>query len=161
MPSNESYSSNWFKFDDNDVSEFKMDDEELRNQCYGGDYTGEVYDNLMKRMAYKKQKRWWNAYILFYERIKNQESADSKNDSEFNRLRQNEQKVENHVYNEKKSIAAKMPSYVIKSVLKKNIKFLHQRNHFSSEYFQFIKRLIQANLSYCQADSINLSVKVS
>jgi ubiquitin carboxyl-terminal hydrolase 9/24 len=22
----------------------------------------------MKRMAYKKQKRWWNAYILFYER---------------------------------------------------------------------------------------------
>lgn len=21
------------------------------------------------RMAYRKQKRWWNAYILFYERV--------------------------------------------------------------------------------------------
>ncbi len=67
--------SNWYKFDDGEVSEFKMDDDEMRNQCYGGDYTGEVYDNIMKRMAYKKQKRWWNAYILFFERLKASETA--------------------------------------------------------------------------------------
>jgi ubiquitin carboxyl-terminal hydrolase 9/24 len=46
-----------------------MDDDEMKIQCYGGEYSGEVYDNIMKRMAYKKQKRWWNAYILFYEKI--------------------------------------------------------------------------------------------
>lgn len=34
--------ADWFKFDDNDVSEFRMDDDEMRAQCYGGDYTGEV-----------------------------------------------------------------------------------------------------------------------
>ena len=33
----------WFKFDDGDVSECRMnDDEELKNQCFGGDYSGEV-----------------------------------------------------------------------------------------------------------------------
>ena len=35
--------SGWYKFDDGDVSEAKMDDdEEMRNQCFGGDYVGEV-----------------------------------------------------------------------------------------------------------------------
>ena len=33
----------WYKFDDGDVSECRMDDdEELKNQCFGGDYSGEV-----------------------------------------------------------------------------------------------------------------------
>lgn len=62
-------SSAWYKFDDNEVSECHMeDDEEMRNQCFGGEYMGEVYDHMIKRMAYRKQKRWWNAYILLYER---------------------------------------------------------------------------------------------
>ena len=44
----------WYKFDDGDVSEAKMDDdEELRAQCYGGEYTSEVFDHLMKRMSYR------------------------------------------------------------------------------------------------------------
>jgi len=33
----------WFKFDDGEVTECRMDDdEELKNQCFGGDYSGEV-----------------------------------------------------------------------------------------------------------------------
>lgn len=36
-------SSKWYKFDDGDVSECKMDDdEEMKSQCFGGDYMGEV-----------------------------------------------------------------------------------------------------------------------
>jgi ubiquitin carboxyl-terminal hydrolase 9/24 len=156
-------SAKWFKFDDNDVSEFKMDDEELRNQCYGGDYTGEVYDNVMKRMAYKKQKRWWNAYILFYERIKIKdliEKSDSKAstprlNTPYNQLSKTETITSEN--NDKHIINVKMPPYVLKSVLKKNIRFLHQRNHFSPEYFYFIKKLIQANLFYCQTETnVNL-----
>ena len=42
----------WYKFDDGEVSECKMDDdEEMRNQCFGGEYTGEVFDNMMKRLV--------------------------------------------------------------------------------------------------------------
>lgn len=33
----------WLKFDDGDVSECGMqDDEEMKIQCFGGDYMGEV-----------------------------------------------------------------------------------------------------------------------
>ena len=156
---NSSY-NNWYKFDDGEVSEFKMDDEEMRNQCYGGDYTGEVYDNIMKRMAYKKQKRWWNAYILFYERIKlnennnksmsenitdSLESKPSSNLLQQNQLLSNNQNV-------------KMPAFILRSVHKKNIKFSHHRHHFSVEYFQFIKKLVQANLCLCQNDTPLVSV---
>ena len=36
----------WYKFDDGDVSEAKMDDdEELRAQCYGGEYTSGLATN--------------------------------------------------------------------------------------------------------------------
>ena len=48
----------WYKFDDGDVTEVKMDDdEELKVQCYGGEYMSEVFDHLMKRMSFRKQKR--------------------------------------------------------------------------------------------------------
>jgi len=40
----------WYKFDDGEVSECKMeDDEELKSQCFGGEYIGEVFDHMLKR----------------------------------------------------------------------------------------------------------------
>ncbi len=41
----------WYKFDDTDVSDCKMDDdEELRSQCFGGDYPTQSFDQpVMKR----------------------------------------------------------------------------------------------------------------
>lgn len=90
--------------------------QEMKTQCFGGEYMGEVFDHMLKRydsqgrsvhlslpacitsclsvclclhlsifcsprflytidlsslhrMSYRRQKRWWNAYILFYERL--------------------------------------------------------------------------------------------
>lgn len=66
----------WYKFDDGEVSECRMgDDEEMKVQCFGGDYMGEVFDPMLKRTSYRKQKRWWNAYMLFYTREDVEESA--------------------------------------------------------------------------------------
>jgi len=39
-----------------------------------------------------------------------------------------------------------MPLSVQRSVRKQNIKFLHNRIHFSPEYFHFMKRLVQSNV---------------
>ena len=84
--SNSSDLSHWFKFDDTDVSDCKMDDdEELRSQCFGGDYPAQSFDQpVMKRYTSlhdltgyslsSRQRRWWNAYILFYEKISNDQS---------------------------------------------------------------------------------------
>ena len=57
----------WYKFDEGDVTEVNMaDDEEFKSQCWGGEYMSEVFDHMIKRMSYRRQKRWWNAYMLFY-----------------------------------------------------------------------------------------------
>lgn len=74
----------WYKFDDGEVSECKMDEEEeIKTQCFGGDYTGEVFDHIMKRMNYRRQKRWWNAYMLFYTRNDVKPSNLPKNNNEL------------------------------------------------------------------------------
>lgn len=66
----------WYKFDDGDVSECRMgEDEEMKVQCFGGDYMGEVFDPMLKRPTYRRQKRWWNAYMLFYTRQDAEEEA--------------------------------------------------------------------------------------
>jgi hypothetical protein len=124
-----------------------MDEEEMRNQCYGGDYTGEVYDNVMKRMATKKQKRCWNAYILFYERIRKSKTPRSC-DSESKLVAKSKQTLDELI---QATQTVKLPAYILKSVHKKKIKFLHHKHHFSIEYFQFIKKLAQANLYLCQS----------
>lgn len=48
---NSSDPSHWYKFDDTDVNDCKMDDdEELRSQCFGGDYPTQSFDQpVMKR----------------------------------------------------------------------------------------------------------------
>ncbi|CAF3635592.1 unnamed protein product [Rotaria socialis] len=127
------FSSNWYKFDDTDVSECKMDDdEELRSQCFGGDNPASSFD----QPAMKRQRRWWNAYILFYEKI--QTGAENSIENSENGLAQLQ------LYDQ----TQRMPISVQRSVRKQNIKFLHNRLLFSSEYFMFMKRLVQNNVQH-------------
>ncbi|KAG8178428.1 hypothetical protein JTE90_019137 [Oedothorax gibbosus] len=125
----------WYKFDDGEVMECKMeDDEEMKNQCFGGDYMGEVFDHMLKRMSYRRQKRWWNAYILFYRRV----------DMEVNFTRS----LNELALSDNKQYTVKMPVAIERSVRRQNIKFMHNRNQFSVEYFQFMKKLLMCNGPY-------------
>lgn len=127
----------WYKFDDGDVTECKMeDDEEMKNQCFGGEYMGEVFDHMMKRMSYRRQKRWWNAYILFYERA---EAAGG--DGEL--LKGITQLTLAQRHN-----LPNMPSAIEARVRKQNLQFMHSRMQYSPEYFQFIKKLLTCNSVY-------------
>uniref|UniRef100_A0A452GKF3 ubiquitinyl hydrolase 1 n=1 Tax=Gopherus agassizii TaxID=38772 RepID=A0A452GKF3_9SAUR len=124
----------WYKFDDGDVTECKMDDdEEMKNQCFGGEYMGEVFDHMMKRMSYRRQKRWWNAYILFYERM---DTMDKDNELI---------KYISELAMTTKPHQIKMPSAIERSVRKQNVQFMHNRMQYSLEYFQFIKKLLTCN----------------
>jgi ubiquitin carboxyl-terminal hydrolase 9/24 len=106
------------------------DDEELRSQCFGGDYPTQSFDQPVM----KRQRRWWNAYILFYEKISDDESnPDTSLAKDLAQLQLYDQ-------------TQRMPLSVQRSVRKQNIKFLHNRIHFSPEYFHFMKRLVQSNV---------------
>ncbi|XP_072369964.1 ubiquitin carboxyl-terminal hydrolase 9X [Scyliorhinus torazame] len=127
----------WYKFDDGDVTECKMDDdEEMKNQCFGGEYMGEVFDHMMKRMSYRRQKRWWNAYILFYERM----DTIEKDNELIKYISELEISIKPH--------QIKMPSVIERSVRKQNVQFMHNRMQYSLEYFQFIKKLLTCNSVY-------------
>ncbi|XP_074657837.1 ubiquitin carboxyl-terminal hydrolase 9X-like [Tubulanus polymorphus] len=127
----------WYKFDDGEVSECKMDDdEEMKIQCFGGEYVGEVFDHMLKRMSYRRQKRWWNAYILIYEKI------DATSHDVNNKLSKSLQDLS--IVNK----AVKMPLKIERCVRKQNTQFMHSKNQFSMEYFQFIRKLLMCNQPY-------------
>ena len=68
----------------------------------------------------RRQKRWWNAYLLFYERVDVLSQTKRPGD------------------------VVHMPDGIRWSVQKENINFLHTRTQFSTEYFQFIRKLTLA-----------------
>jgi len=127
---NESGQEQWYKFDDGEVTECKMhEDEELKAQCFGGDYMGEVYDNNLKRMQFRRQKRWWNAYMLFYTREDHNQSIYKPT-------------IEQLSLAESKNCILPMPAPIDKSVRFQNIRFLHAKSLFSGEFFAFIRNLV-------------------
>lgn len=135
----------WYRFDDGDVSECKMDDdEEIKNQCFGGEYMGEVFDHMLKRMTYRRQKRWWNAYILFYERVDPAAEVEkiSKTLQDLTIL---------------SKVSIKMPQAIDKCVRKQNIMFMHEKTQFCPEYFLFMKRLLTCNQIYTHSQQDKLS----
>lgn len=143
-------SCKWYKFDDGDVSECKMEeDEEMKSQCFGGDYMGEVFDHMLKRMSYRRQKRWWNAYMLFYTRL--DVHPTHPNVCKLRKFFSNSShactrfKKNLNFSAESKVNIMKMPPAIERGVRRQNIIFMHNRNQFSAEYFQFIKKLVSCN----------------
>ncbi|XP_047040633.1 probable ubiquitin carboxyl-terminal hydrolase FAF-X isoform X3 [Helicoverpa zea] len=123
---NGSETGRWVKLDDGDVSECGMhDDEEMKAQCFGGEYMGEVFDPMLKRVSYKRQKRWWNAYMLFYTR-----KDTIENQSALEQSMQNLTMKENII-----------PRPIWLSVRRSNIAFSHNQDQFSLEHFNFMKKL--------------------
>lgn len=121
----------WYKYDDGEVTECKMqDDDEMKAQCFGGDYMGEVYDNNLKRMQLRRQKRWWNAYMLFYTRCDQTTQISQPS-------------IEQLSLAESRNIVLSMPAPIEKSVRSQNLRFLHSRNLFSAEFFNFIRKLVE------------------
>ncbi|XP_032597478.1 probable ubiquitin carboxyl-terminal hydrolase FAF isoform X3 [Drosophila grimshawi] len=132
----------WYKFDDGEVTECKMhEDEEMKLQCFGGDYMGEIYDNNLKRMQYRRQKRWWNAYMLFYTRC-------DQNPKQF------ETSVEQLSLTESRNVVLPLPKPIERSVRHQNIRFLHSRSIFSVEFFNFIKKLVSCSIPSTRSDKI-------
>lgn len=121
-----SNSVKWFKFDDGEVTEAKIDDEEeFKAQCFGGEFTGEVYDHVLKKTHYRRQKRWWSAYLLFFDRLDQEK-----------------------VFDESMQKMCPVPQPIQVMVQKQNLEFHHTKSHFSYPYFQFMKQLLTINYNY-------------
>jgi len=88
---------------------------------------------------HRRQKRWWNAYLLFYERVDVLSQPDRDTVTE----------------------KLNMPVEIKRSVRKENIQFLHAKTQFSEEFFQFIKKLTLASVSqHAQNNNNNRQVSL-
>ncbi|XP_065840857.1 ubiquitin carboxyl-terminal hydrolase 9X-like [Oscarella lobularis] len=112
----------WYKFQDGEVSEAKLeDDEELKAQCFGGEVVGEKYDHVTKsrdKGTYRRQKRWWNAYLLFNERVDSPSTKAVSND--VGKL-------------------PVLPGAIERRIAKENLEFMHLKALFSIENFRFMR----------------------
>lgn len=76
----------WLKFNDTTVEEFDMNDATLEAECFGGTYKAKGHDNSKCLVTFKfafifrnvallangfpeTRQRYWNGYILFYDRV--------------------------------------------------------------------------------------------
>jgi len=88
----------------------------------------EVFDHMLKWINYRKQKRWWNAYMLFYTRLDVEENLLMKSVIELSLYAKLE--------------VVNIPPAIEYSVRKQNIKLMHNRHHLTFEFFQIIKKLV-------------------
>ncbi|XP_052826881.1 probable ubiquitin carboxyl-terminal hydrolase FAF-X, partial [Octopus bimaculoides] len=87
------------------------------------------------RMSYRRQKRWWNAYILFYERIEPQVDLAEVSKRVLDLTISRQERL-------------KMPAAIERCVRRQNILFMHEKNQFSPEYFQFMKKFLMCNAPF-------------
>lgn len=109
---------------------------------------GEVYDNNLKRMQFRRQKRWWNAYMLFYTRIDHNQTVYKPC-------------IEQLSLAESKNCILPMPAPIEKSVRFQNIRFLHARSLFSAEFFAFIRNLVSCCVPATRIDKMVRKRRVS
>lgn len=129
-------SKKWFKIDDCDVSEFDLEnDEQLKANCFGGDYCSDFFDFRLRTMSRKTNQRWWSAYILIYRKINIVPSVNS---------------LENF-----KSIT--IPPSVQLNIQNWNLNFMHRNTFFSHEFFDFIRQLINSNIGHLDSNN-NLKI---
>uniref|UniRef100_A0A3P9QAJ6 Ubiquitin carboxyl-terminal hydrolase 24 n=1 Tax=Poecilia reticulata TaxID=8081 RepID=A0A3P9QAJ6_POERE len=164
----------WYKFNDNVVEEFDMNDETLEYECFGGEYRPKVYDQ--SNPYPDMRRRYWNAYMLFYQKISDQNSPALPKKSRVSIMRQEAEDLSLSAPSspeaspqssprppranndrltlltrlvrkgEKKGLfVEKMPASIFQMVRDENLRFMRNRDVYNSDYFSFILSLASVN----------------
>uniref|UniRef100_H3DJS3 ubiquitinyl hydrolase 1 n=1 Tax=Tetraodon nigroviridis TaxID=99883 RepID=H3DJS3_TETNG len=121
----------WYKFNDTVVEEFDMNDETLEYECFGGEYRPKVYDQSNPYPDVRR--RYWNAYMLFYQKISDQNSPVLPKKSRVSIMSRS-------IHHENK-----MPASIYQMVRDENLRFMKNRDVYNSDYFNFTLSLASVN----------------
>ncbi|KAK1164225.1 ubiquitin carboxyl-terminal hydrolase 24 isoform X3 [Acipenser oxyrinchus oxyrinchus] len=180
----------WYKFNDDVVEEFDMNDETLEYECFGGEYRPKVYDQSNPYPDVRR--RYWNAYMLFYQRISDQNSPVLPKKSRVSVMRQEAEdltlsapsspevspqssprppRANNDRLSlltklvrkgEKKGLfVEKMPARIYQMVRDENLKFMKNRDVYNSDYFNFTLSLASVNATKLKHPTYQAMAKVS
>ncbi|KAA0708793.1 Ubiquitin carboxyl-terminal hydrolase 24 [Triplophysa tibetana] len=180
----------WYKFNDNVVEEFDMNDETMEYECFGGEYRPKVYDQSNPYPDVRR--RYWNAYMLFYQRISDQNSPVLPKKSRVSIMRQEAEDLSLSAPSspeispqssprppranndrltlltrlvkkgEKKGLfVEKMPARIYQMVRDENLKFMKNRDVYNSDYFSFTMSLASVNATKLKHPSYQAMAKTS
>jgi ubiquitin C-terminal hydrolase len=106
-------SHKWHRYDDSKISEFNPAD--IKYECFGQDKHDKDHNAGTSDLFSKSQ----NAYLLFYTKIKENDSA---------------------------SIQAKVPENILSQIEQENKLFLKYKNYLDNDYFMFLKEFLEYSL---------------
>nr|XP_025960692.1 ubiquitin carboxyl-terminal hydrolase 24 [Dromaius novaehollandiae] len=180
----------WYKFNDTVVEEFELSDETLEYECFGGEYRPKVYDQSNPYPDVRR--RYWNAYMLFYQRVSDQNSPVLPKKSRVSVVRQEAEDLSlsapsspeispqssprpHRPNNDRLSILTKlvrkgekkglfvekMPVRIYQMVRDENLKFMKNRDVYSSDYFSFVLSLASLNATKVKHPHYPCMAKVS
>ncbi|KAM9530104.1 ubiquitin carboxyl-terminal hydrolase 24 isoform 1-T1 [Salvelinus alpinus] len=180
----------WYKFNDNVVEEFDMNDETLEYECFGGEYRPKVYDQSNPYPDVRR--RYWNAYMLFYQRISDQNSPVLPKKSRVSVMRQEAEDLTlsapsspdvspqssprpARANNDRLSVLTrlvrkgekkglfveKMPARIYQMVRDENLKFMKNRDVYNSDYFNFTLSLASVNATKLKHPAYQAMARVS
>ncbi|KAH0519789.1 Ubiquitin carboxyl-terminal hydrolase 24, partial [Microtus ochrogaster] len=162
----------WYKFNDTVIEEFDLNDETLEYECFGGEYRPKVYDQTNPYTDVRR--RYWNAYMLFYQRMSDQNSPVLPKKSRVSVVRQEAEDL-SLPNNDRLSILTKlvkkgekkglfvekMPARIYQMVRDENLKFMKNRDVYSSDYFSFVLSLASLNATKLKHPYYPCMAKVS
>ncbi|KAB1268965.1 Ubiquitin carboxyl-terminal hydrolase 24 [Camelus dromedarius] len=180
----------WYKFNDTVIEEFDLNDETLEYECFGGEYRPKVYDQTNPYTDVRR--RYWNAYMLFYQRVSDQNSPVLPKKSRVSVVRQEAEDLSlsapsspeispqssprpHRPNNDRLSILTKlvkkgekkglfvekMPVRIYQMVRDENLKFMKNRDVYSSDYFSFVLSLASLNATKLKHPCYPCMAKVS
>jgi ubiquitin carboxyl-terminal hydrolase 9/24 len=142
----------WYEFNDEIVKEF--DKEDLESECFGGE---EKWNDMMGHSIYlKNTEKHRNAYVLFYERIADEEipySDDEDESTQNNQVKDGNDESDAQMVSEQadevsdpklqraNTMTVKIPDEIADMVEEENRKYWQYRFMFSQEYSEFILEL--------------------
>ncbi|KAG8518952.1 Ubiquitin carboxyl-terminal hydrolase 24, partial [Galemys pyrenaicus] len=180
----------WYKFNDTVIEEYDLNDETLEYECFGGEYRPKVYDQTNPYTDVRR--RYWNAYMLFYQRVSDQNSPVLPKKSRVSVVRQEAEDLSlsapsspeispqssprpHRPNNDRLSILTKlvkkgekkglfvekMPVRIYQMVRDENLKFMKNRDVYSSDYFSFVLSLASLNATKLKHPYYPCMAKVS
>uniref|UniRef100_T1IKX5 ubiquitinyl hydrolase 1 n=1 Tax=Strigamia maritima TaxID=126957 RepID=T1IKX5_STRMM len=162
----------WFKFNDTSVEEFDMNDMTLEAECFASSYP-------------EIRQRYWNGYMLFYERMEDATKIPRTPRRSTNRrsfMKPEEQKIANSLSAVRKDsdgltqltelvhhgdrqgiFQDRMPARIQQMVHEENLHFMQNRDVYCEEYFSFVYQLVICNMnannrSVCSTTSAELAI---